>query len=373
MTSNAGSLKNWKGDNNGITQNSVNLSTGEVGFPIDLVFLDGHNGLSAKVSINYSSDGVTKKVSTWNPDAPTSVVGIGWSLDYPRIVVDNQQAGTREDDVFYIYEGGENIPLQRIDNDANYPGWQLYNTKDSQKWIVKYMPSTERWEVTVESGTTYVYGDVNSGRNTVQWLVKLGNWIGNSSRTTDASGNAIQQQQASVWNLSEITNNWQDKILYEYQNVNKAVGYGGKEQTEASYLRRITDVFGRIITLNYQAKEANEYMEPHPEQSEPDAYQEVYESMYLSSVEVQNESGKQLPTVTLEYSLIGSGDLTKRFLSSIKKADLSDASPLSTTYTYITSGYNKGKIETSQTPEGKKQNISIMRDKIWGISRQTLS
>ncbi|MGX5689561.1 RHS repeat domain-containing protein, partial [Arcticibacter tournemirensis] len=354
LTTSATPVKNSKGDNNGTTGSSVNLSTGEVGFPVDLVSLDGRNGLTAKLSINYSSAGVAKKVSTWNLDAPTSVVGLGWSLDYPRVVVDNQQTGTREDDVFYIYEGGENIPLQRIDDNANYPGWQIYNTKGSQKWIIKYMPSTERWEVTVESGITYVYGDVNSGRNTIQWVVKWGNWIGSSSRTTDDSGNSIQQQQASVWNLSEISNVWKDKILYEYLNVNRSVGYGGREHTEASYLRKITDVFGRVITLNYQSKGVDEFTEPHTEQSEPDAYQEVYDSLYLSSVEVRNESDKLLSTVTLGYSSIGSGNLIKRLLVSIKKDNLADASPLPTTYTYITSGNSKGKIETIESPDGKK-------------------
>jgi len=334
-TNSAVSLKNKKDEVRETSGRTVNLSTGEVEFPVSLVSLDGRNGLSAKLDINYSSAGISKKISTWNLEAPTGVVGLGWSLDYPKIIVDNQQTGTREDDVFYISEGGQNIARQRINDDSRYPGWQIYMTAGSQRWKVKYKPTTERWEVTAESGTTFVYGDQNSGRNTIQRVVKWGNWIGNSSRTTDDNGDLIQQQQALVLNHSETINIWQEKIVYEHLNVNRTVGSGGREQTESSYLSKITDVFGRTIILNYQTKDSNEYQEPHTEQNEPDAYQETYENRYLTSVKVEKEAGKVLSTIDISYTSVGSGNLTKRLLTSIRRSDEADRSQIPSIYTYV--------------------------------------
>jgi hypothetical protein len=136
-------------------------------------------------------------VDIWNLDAPTSMLGLGWTLDCPKIIVDNKQTGTREDDDFYLVQGGGSNKLIRTKGTNTA---REYKTQNYTFWKIIYYPNSEKWEITHEDGTKYVYGDKNSNRHTVQWIVKWGNWIGSSSRTSG------QQQQASAWNLSSVKN-----------------------------------------------------------------------------------------------------------------------------------------------------------------------
>ena len=91
-------------------QNSVNLFTGQVAFPLNLLDVGAIGGVSYPITINYSS-AVDKQVSTWNKEVPNSTVGLGWSMSVPRIIVDNKSTGTREDDDFYINANGVNIEV----------------------------------------------------------------------------------------------------------------------------------------------------------------------------------------------------------------------------------------------------------------------
>lgn len=217
-------------DNLGAINNSVNLFTGDVNLPLNLVSLPGRNGLDVNVAISYNSN-IQNFADTWNLEAPTGILGLGWSLDYEKIVVDHKGTGSRNDDEFYLVAGGVSNPLVRAGSALDNP--YSYETKNYQFWKIRFYYTTERWEITRENGITYVYGDKNSNRNTVQWGVKWGNWIGSSSLT------AGQQQFGLAWNLSEIYDSWGNRITFEYENVNQYVGSsaGGKQYTEASYIK----------------------------------------------------------------------------------------------------------------------------------------
>ncbi|HRF35329.1 MAG TPA: hypothetical protein PLM56_17620 [Cyclobacteriaceae bacterium] len=185
-------------DKLGDVSSSVNLFTGDLSFPISLVSLPGRNNLDVTVPIMYSSN-VSRQANTWNLEAPTGVVGLGWSFDYPKIVVDNKMTGTREDDTYYIMDGGSSNRL--VYTGGNASTGKTYAAKNHQFWIIKFYPNDEKWEIIKEDGSKYIYGDKNSGRSTVQWIVTWKNWIGSSSVTNSA----IQKQQGLVWNLSEIS------------------------------------------------------------------------------------------------------------------------------------------------------------------------
>jgi hypothetical protein len=79
-------------DITGAASNSVNLFTGDVALPLNLVSLPGQNGLDVNVSISYSSN-VQDIVDTWNLEAPAGILGLGWSMDIPKIVADHKQTG----------------------------------------------------------------------------------------------------------------------------------------------------------------------------------------------------------------------------------------------------------------------------------------
>jgi hypothetical protein len=160
-------------DNIGAIDNSVNLFTGDVNLPINLISLADVN-----VSITYSSN-IQNIVDRWCFDAPTGILGLGWSMDYDKIIVDHKGTGTREDDECYLISGGSSNLLVRIGNETDNP--KQYSTKSYLFWKIYYYTTDEKWEIIKEDGKKYIFGDKNSGRNTVQWGVKWGNWIGNSA------------------------------------------------------------------------------------------------------------------------------------------------------------------------------------------------
>lgn len=134
-------------DNLGAVANSVNLFTGDVNLPLNLVSLPGRDGLSIDVSIFYNSSNIENIVDIWNLEAPTGILGLGWSMPYPMIVVDNKQTGARDDDEFYLLEGGTSTRLICI---ANNSGMKEYKTKTFTSWIIKYTALSEKWEITRE-------------------------------------------------------------------------------------------------------------------------------------------------------------------------------------------------------------------------------
>src|SRR6185369_9882510 len=75
-------------------KNSVNLFRGDVNFQKTLATLPGKfddNTLEVQVNILYESN-VTQQVTTWNLDAPTGILGLGWSLSGESISANSSGA-----------------------------------------------------------------------------------------------------------------------------------------------------------------------------------------------------------------------------------------------------------------------------------------
>ncbi len=331
-------------DNLGAIANSVNLFTGDLALPLNLVSIPGRDGLGIDVSLSYSSANIENISDVWNLDAPTGILGLGWSMGQSQIVVDNKQTGARDDDEFYLVDGGGSTRLICVGNSS---GIKSYKTKTFSNKIIKYTFASETWEITHEDGSKSFYGDQNSNRNTVQWIVKWGNWIGNSNV---ASG---QQRQGIVWNLSEVRNVWGDKVTYTYTQTQNFVGQGNNYQTEASYLSRINDSWGREVELVYRNKLPEEYADPHTEQVEPDAYQERYERLYLDKIYVRAD-GNNFYEIGLKYvtNLLGTGNLTKRLLKAITKTNPAGVQLPGTSFDYLITGVMKGSLSAVATGTG---------------------
>ena len=345
-------LFSLESDQVGLFQNSVNLFTGEVAFSLPLVNLPGRGGLNAGVGIAYSSAGVRQQVETWNLEAPTGILGLGWRLDIPKVVVDHKSTGTRTDDDYYLIEGGVTNPLVVTKKED---GIRHFASTNYKFWDIQYRENSETWTIIKEDGTAFIYGDQNSERQTVQYLVKWGNWIGSSS---EPSG---QAQQAMQWDLSEIRNIYGDAVTFTYEQALQKVGSAaGKEHTEASYLTEIKNPQGQVITLVYADKDDGrktgnvEYQEPHTEASEPDAYQERYEKKFLDAIEVRHQADEEPRyQIMLGYVLSGSGDFTKRLLTSVQKTEGDGSSLLPPIeFAYKPTGEQKGAMEVVTTSQG---------------------
>ena len=340
----------------GALANSVNIFTSEVNLPLPLVSLPGINGMGASVSILYSSAGVPDMATTWNVEAPTGILGLGWSMAVPKIIVDHKNTGTREDDEFYIVEGGPN-KLFKIGTDVT-SGFALFAAKNYQDWKIMYDSGNEKWIIIKEDGNTYTYGDKNSNRYTVQYLIRWGNWIGNSSYSSG------QTQMAIEWNLSSVNDRWGNMTKYTYTTVDRFVKNGsGKRHTEASYLKQIEDPAGKKIVFHYANKAAAEFQQPHTEVYEEvvnegsysangDAYQERYETRYLDKITVLKEGNILFQTLQFSYTLLGTGDLTKRLLTSIISKNATSMSLPGISFTYLLTGVNIGRLSQVNSPEG---------------------
>lgn len=327
----------------GVLSNSVNLFTGQVNLPLNLITLPGRGGLDVNVSILYNSN-VDKIVDTWNLEAPTGVLGLGWSLNIPQIVANNKQTGTREDDEYYLVENGTSNKLICTEINQNV---KTFEAKNYNPWLISYDTSDEKWTITKEDGTKYIYGDENSGRQTVQYIVRWGNWIGNTSQ----SGG---EQQAFIWNLSEIVNEWNEKISFEYLNAYRSVVNNTAEYTEASYLRKITDIFGRVIEFYYPNKDDSEFQDPHTETFEPDAYQERYEKKRLDSLHITDRNSVLLSAIYFNSILKNHNGIYKRYLTSIYQKNYSGEETLPLKFEYSESSINYGALIEVETPSGGK-------------------
>ncbi|MCA6399388.1 MAG: hypothetical protein IM588_11410 [Cytophagales bacterium] len=299
-------------DNLGFLENSINAFTGQVQFSIPIMSIGSQGSLSYPVSASYSSAGMENMVSTWNRESPTSVLGLGWSMSTPRIIADHKGTGTRKDDEFFLVEGGATFPLLAADIYGS-----SYYTENYTNWKIDYNEQPETWIITKEDGTTFIYGDQNSGRKTVRYMVKWGNWIGNSSQPIN------QSQTAYIWDLSEIKDTWGNQIVFEYQQTEEYLSAGNgaaitteKMHTKASYIKEIRNTYNEKIVFQYIAKQGAEFKDPHNERPEPDPYQEKYETLALDKVEsyIDNALAGE---VRMGYSSIGTGELTKRILTSI--------------------------------------------------------
>jgi large repetitive protein len=240
-----------------------------------------------------------------------------------------------------------------------YDGGSSFQLQNYAFQKILYYPPFERWVVVTEDGTTLSFGGVTARRGTyntsvgnsvewgVRWISPNGAplWIGPSTLTTG------QTQYAKAWHLTSASDVWGSAITYGYNEwapdpntnlipeVEQLVGAGGLPYTKACYLTSICDVFGRKAIFTYAEKLWNsdaisprEYADPHkstPDTS-PNAYQDRYETKYLTDIAVQDQTGAPLFAVNLRYDLPKNGvanvtqttgclygNTYKRFLTSI--------------------------------------------------------
>ncbi len=338
---------------------NVNLFRGDVNTSMTLVSLPSRSNLDVEVKLSYRSN-VHDQATLWNLEAPTGVVGLGWSLSYERIQLaspsisslvdkryllvnsDTSSLLSASDEIWTFFKMGlefketlqqgvvtyemrEQFALNSIPLSANChvsgglegpwtikddeyetifvvtplesslevsAGGQGFELQNYQFWKIRYYLDYEKWIVVKENGLVSTYGGLKTkSKNTLQWGIKWGNWVGSSSLIEG------QEQYAVAWNLSSDFNTWGDRVEYAYEVTEQRVGSEtGKSYTKACYLSSITDVFKRTVSFYYTEKEINEFMDPYKAvpNNDPNAYQSRYESKYLHRVEVKSADDKLL-------------------------------------------------------------------------------
>lgn len=298
-----------------ILQQAVDLFTGQVEFAISLVDRSQRNGLGIRLNASYSS-GVRYSATTWNQEAPTGAMGLGWSLALDRIYIVEAQprsraSALRTDRDYYVQLGAQFSRLVRTGTAAD--GTWTFGCENQVFWQISYDPVRELWRVVDENATTYIFGDQGSGRGTVDWGVAWGGWVGPSGQL------ANQASMAVGWSLSLVTNRFGDKVLYSYLQDSASVGIGGAAYTQATYLAAITGIDGTTVRLTYQPKNAVEYQDPHTDPLPPNAWQDRFGTRYLARLDSYAPNGNRLDAIVLGYAatFLGAGVLSKRLLTSI--------------------------------------------------------
>ncbi|SOE97991.1 RHS repeat-associated core domain-containing protein [Burkholderia sp. OK233] len=446
-------IRSFQFDSNGVgdLRSSVNLFRGDINFTQTLLSMPGRrtgDNLDLSVALLYQSN-VYEDAITWNRDAPTSTLGLGWSMPVPTIVLNDGGslvAATRSysyvsqsistdlarepDNPFVLSMDGSLAAL--LSNDATVPaaivsafgvlgiplsanalvtvtgssqwlvtdddnqqlfnfvldgidldvfdGGESYQLVDYEFWKILYYPCYERWVIVKNNGLRLSFGGVSANTsqgyatavgNSVEWGVRWSSgidasgapvalWQGDSARTDG------QVQYACAWHLCQVTNVWGDSVSYHYNDwprlsdgllpsVEQRVGQNGLPYTKACYLTGMTDVFGRTVGFIYGEKEwsnttpesPREYADPHKAvpNTNANAYQDQYETLYLQGITVQDTGGATLFSFTLAYqpsspaggagSPVGNvtsskgelfGDTCKRFLTGITFTNAGGAS-----------------------------------------------
>ena len=375
----------------GITE-SVNLFRGDVNVPIELVTVTSRSGLEAGLRLVYNSN-VKDDVDIWNLDAPTGPLGLGWTLGYEFIALDNQSTGARNNDRYYLIADGSSNRLHFLNVTSTY--WE-FEAENYQFWQIRYYPIEEKWVIVKEEGNRYTYGGAasNSVSSPVQFNVKwggpTGNWVGSSIRSTGQSPYAL------AWNLSSIATPWGEAVKFVYENDLLTLGTSaGLEYTRSTRLKQIIAPTSRTITLNYAAKEFNsqvrEYQIPHLDATSPNliAYQDRYETKFLASVEVRNSydapsgAGELIIQYAFDYDVVNMAlehqdnpNFYKRYLRSITpRTDVGLAQPSMEFYYYndpqtdLNTTQYRGALKGILYPQGGQVNYSYHNCSLEGTSR----
>ncbi|MDJ0534482.1 MAG: polymorphic toxin-type HINT domain-containing protein [Xenococcaceae cyanobacterium MO_207.B15] len=377
----------------GSIPNAVNLFRGDVNLPLELISLPGRGDLDVKVAIMYQSN-IQNLVDTWNLEAPTGILGLGWNIPYEMIAIDNKNTGSSYDDEYYLVSGGSANRLHQdgvnlASDTVTIESWN-FQTDDYKPWDIRYYPKEEKWVIIKENGVKQIYGgkkdNLPENNPYIQWGIKWGgangNWI---DSTTNTSG---QEPFALAWNLAEIENTWGEKVTFSYEVDLKEIGSGGYQYTQATYLKQITALDGRTVTFNYKDKQyddkVREYQIPHqyPGQSNLHAYQDRYETKFLDSIEVRNEASNSiLFSLQFDYELenvslidFNNPDFYKRYLTGITQKNADGESLPGYKFEYytkdISNNTHRGALKNITYPAGGIANFTYDKKNLVGTSHK---
>lgn len=330
---------------------AIDSATGALRLTVPLATLPDTAGPPFALAAAYASP-TPGAIYRWNLDAPTGVLGLGWTLNVMRIFA-LQSVGSAAPAAYFLDTGTAVIPLLRLATQVD--GTQTFGRFDGAFWSIRYDPDAQRWLLIDENGVRFIFGNVGT-LNTVDTQVAWSTWSGASILVPG------QSSVATVWRLAQIQDLWGNTTDLDYVRTLSTVGAGIDTYTQAAYLSAVTGAGGGRLVLNYQDKTANEYQPAHTAPPVPDAWQCFYETKYLQSISVLSPTGKTLHTIGFNYALLGSGQLTKRLLTGVQSVASAGRSSPGTQFVWGTSGAGSdvsyGQITQVTTPEGGVAQLS---------------
>nr|WP_299067264.1 RHS repeat domain-containing protein [uncultured Allomuricauda sp.] len=345
----------------GLVQNSVSEVTGKVAFSVPVANIVARS-VSYPVSLAYNGAAAFDQAQQVHKYSPVSPVGVGFSLNVPKILVDHKGTAARDDDTFYLMDGTGNTKLfctnkNIIDAPATGDSYMEFEMEKYAPYKIRYKVSTadfvnsiytvtpqDYWQITDDKGIIYTYGGTSNAR---EHVIAWDNWIGDSEYLWDTSYHTV------VWNLSKVQDQWGNNLTFSYDQVEEQINASPLVHTEASYIEEITSSTGGKITFQYGDKLASDYYEPHQERSEPDPYQERYEKKYLQNVKTYDISDQLISTLELSHSYVNTAlGERKMYLDKLTLKDKDGNAQPSQDFDYYTTGTFEGGIEKITYPAG---------------------
>jgi RHS repeat-associated protein len=373
----------------GAVAESVNLFRGAVSLPLTLTSISSLSGLEAAATIVYSSVN-PGAIDTWNLEAPTGPVGLGWSMGYEFIAVDIKTSAAPNDDEYFLVADGSSRRLFKTLETVDY--WE-FELERYEFWQIRYYVVQQQWVIVKEDGNHYTYGgevadqSVSPVQYGVKWGGSDGSWVAPGVQST---GQTIYPV---AWNLISITTPWDDYIAFSYENDIDMLGTSsGKGYTRSSRLKQVLAPFNRTLTYHYTEKKHNqqirEYQIPHYDIGSPElhAYQDRYETQYLDRIELRNapcaasSPSELLLTVKFGYDIInmsiqsqGNPDFYKRYLTRVSMITREGLELpnfafeyYNSTKTDLSSQFNRGALKGITYPQGGRVNYDYLPTQLEG-------
>jgi hypothetical protein len=300
----------------------VDLAVGKLSLPLSLASITGPNNFGDTLTLQYSTLGLLKQIRTWNEEAHTDVVGLGWYLSEQYIMrIGN---GSLDDQFVWSQDKSEALVLKSKILDANTGIYTLEfatATHSLNKITYQTIPndvnSPETWTIVDANGVTYTYGGNQAAIDWgVRWVATDEQsplvWIGTSTATENQTNYAL------MWRLASKENIYGQRVEYDYFSVEYNVGTNGQglSYTMASYLQAIRVLNGETIQLSYADKNLWEYpqlrisLSPQTGSSNykvTNAYQDRVVTKYVQSVSVYNAEGNLKSLIELGYDFLFQG------------------------------------------------------------------
>ncbi len=236
---------------------SVDLSTGKLAFPFDLISLPGDGGLDIKLTAVYSSADIVELAGTWNDDAPTGPLGLGWAL--PETTIRSERYGTGVDAAhsFLLTHDGRSYPLRLTLSTTSTERVELYEPEGGPFWRLTYFPGRWRWSLVLETGVELRLGGiidhpdgyVMGCGDSIEFDFSWNGWTGASAQANGRGSQPI------VWHVEEVVGPQLQKLNYSYEQ-DRLFPPEGKHiyRTQSCRLARVYAAGGHEARLIYGKK-----------------------------------------------------------------------------------------------------------------------
>ena len=329
-------------------EDGVNPMSGTAAFKKKLATVS--SGLASyDVELSYSSN-VEEIVRNKNDIAPSSWVGLGWTLGHAKVVSDNEGSMYLGDDSYYLQtSAGLKYKIVKEGNekwwdDGNSAKWWLEGlpywlvkpvvekVEFKKNGVTKTYPIIVGWEITNDVGVKFIYGDMeykegkshgtNVFENPSVYTPKR-----NATEYTIANPysfgfvgvyeNGDDVLYPNAWNLAKMEDYNGNYLTFFYDQYEEKVKRvmtpkgnpytTGVGYTKECYLKLITSSQGEKIELITKPKDINrEFIDNIGEHendvsSEPDGYIDPMERRFLSEIKIYGQDGEILRYIDFCY------------------------------------------------------------------------